>query len=59
MLKKEELVRVLLDWDLPAATGCAVFPRRRVMPAKTRAFLDMLDEACCAWVLQQTESRAA
>jgi hypothetical protein len=29
------------------------------MPAKTRAFLDMLDEACCARVRQQAESRAA
>jgi hypothetical protein len=29
------------------------------MPAKTRAFLDMLDEACCARVRQQAEGRAA
>jgi DNA-binding transcriptional LysR family regulator len=59
MLKKGELVRVLPDWDLPAAKGWAVFPGRRLMPAKTRAFLDMLDEACCKRARQQAESRAA
>jgi DNA-binding transcriptional LysR family regulator len=46
-LKKGELVRVLPDWDLPGATGWAVFPGRRLMPAKTRVFLDMLDEWFC------------
>jgi DNA-binding transcriptional LysR family regulator len=43
-VKKGELVRVLPEWDLPAATGWAVFPGRRLMPAKTRAFLDMMEE---------------
>lgn len=37
-----ELLRVLPDWCLPATTAWAVFPGRRLMPAKTRAFLDML-----------------
>jgi DNA-binding transcriptional LysR family regulator len=46
-VKKGELVRVLPDWDLPGSTGWAVFPGRRLMPAKTRAFLDMLDEVFC------------
>jgi DNA-binding transcriptional LysR family regulator len=32
---------------MPVATGWAVFPGRRLMPAKTRAFLDMLDEMFC------------
>ena len=41
-----ELVRVLPDWSLPAVTGWAVFPGRRLMPAKTRAFLDMMEERC-------------
>ncbi|MFP5393090.1 MAG: LysR substrate-binding domain-containing protein, partial [Gammaproteobacteria bacterium] len=31
-----ELVRVLPEWELPAVTGWAVFPGRRLMPAKTR-----------------------
>jgi DNA-binding transcriptional LysR family regulator len=42
---KGELVRVLPDWDLPTVTGWAVFPGRRLMPAKTRAFLDMMETA--------------
>lgn len=46
-VRKGELVRVLPDWDLPGSTGWAVFPGRRLMPAKTRAFLDMLDEWFC------------
>jgi DNA-binding transcriptional LysR family regulator len=46
-LSKGELVRVLPEWDLPIASGWAVFPGRRLMPAKTRAFLDMMEEMCC------------
>ncbi len=42
-----ELVRVLPEWELPPDTGWAVFPGRRLMPAKTRAFLDMMEEMCC------------
>jgi len=41
-LQRRELVRILPAWCLPAATAWAVFPERRLMPAKTRAFLDML-----------------
>ncbi|NLF53117.1 MAG: LysR family transcriptional regulator [Thauera phenolivorans] len=37
-----ELRRVLADWCLPTHTAWAVFPGRRLMPAKTRAFLEML-----------------
>jgi DNA-binding transcriptional LysR family regulator len=44
---KGELVRVLPEWDLPMAIGWAVFPGRRLMPAKTRVFLDMMEEMCC------------
>jgi DNA-binding transcriptional LysR family regulator len=40
-------VRVLPDWSLPEMTGWAVFPGRRLLPAKTRAFLDMMEEMCC------------
>jgi DNA-binding transcriptional LysR family regulator len=46
-LNKGELVRVLPEWDLPTSSGWAVFPGRRLMPAKTRAFLDMMEEMCC------------
>jgi len=36
------LLRVLPDWCLPSDTVSAVFPGRKLMPAKTRAFIDML-----------------
>lgn len=39
---KRELVRILPQWTLPPVSGWALFPERRLMPAKTRAFLDML-----------------
>lgn len=37
-----QLRPVLSDWSGPAHTAWAVFPERRLMPAKTRAFIDML-----------------
>lgn len=40
-----ELRRVLPDWCPPSHTAWAVFPGRRLMPAKTRAFIDMLQAA--------------
>lgn len=42
-LKGGALVRILPDWAMPTVTGWAVFPGRRLMPAKTRVFLDMLE----------------
>ncbi|MFB1010843.1 MAG: LysR family transcriptional regulator [Thiopseudomonas sp.] len=33
---------VLADWNLPGASVWAVFPGRRLLPAKTRAFIEML-----------------
>jgi DNA-binding transcriptional LysR family regulator len=42
-LDSGQLVRVLPEWGFPPVTGWAVFPGRRLMPAKTRAFLDMLE----------------
>ena len=44
-LRRCELQRVMPDWRLPSITAWAVFPGRRLMPAKTRAFLDMLQAA--------------
>jgi DNA-binding transcriptional LysR family regulator len=43
-VRKGDLVRILPEWDLPTSNGWAVFPGRRLMPAKTRAFLDMMEE---------------
>lgn len=40
--KAGELIEVLADWKLPVITAWAVFPGRRLMPARTRAFLDAL-----------------
>lgn len=39
------LRRVLPDWHLPFHPAWIVFPGRRLMPAKTRAFIDMLEAA--------------
>jgi DNA-binding transcriptional LysR family regulator len=41
-LQRRELVQVLPDWHLPPVTAWAVFPGRRLMPARTRVFLDTL-----------------
>lgn len=38
-----ELTPVLLDWFLPPAEAWVVFPGRRLMPARTRVFLDALE----------------
>ena len=45
LVQTGELVRVLPEWAFPEVTGWAVFPGRRLMPAKTRVFLDMLETA--------------
>lgn len=37
-----ELERVLPDWALPSGEAWAVFPGRRLMPARTRVFIDAL-----------------
>jgi DNA-binding transcriptional LysR family regulator len=44
-VERGELVAVLRDWAPPDAVAWAVFPGRRLMPAKTRAFIDMLRTA--------------
>lgn len=36
------LVRLLADWSLPGQVASAVFPGRKLMPPKTRVFVDML-----------------
>ncbi len=44
-LGRGKLVRVLPEWRVPSHTAWAVFPGRRLMPAKTRAFIEMLEIA--------------
>ncbi|HEX4509252.1 MAG TPA: LysR family transcriptional regulator [Burkholderiaceae bacterium] len=41
-LQSGELQVVLPGWELPDAPAWAVFPGRRLLPAKTRVFIDML-----------------
>lgn len=41
-VKAGVLVRVLPDWQAPPASAWAVFPGRRLMPARTRLFIDLL-----------------
>lgn len=47
-LQTGQLVRVLPEWSFPQVTGWAVFPGRRLMPAKTRVFIDALEAAFAA-----------
>lgn len=44
--EKGELVRVLPDWHLEPVNIWAVYPGRRLLPSRTRVFLDMLE----AWL---------
>ena len=50
---------VLEDWALPPAIAWAVFPGRRLMPARTRAFLDALQAEFsgprCQAAIEQTQ----
>ena len=41
-LQRGELAQVLPDWRLPPVSAWAVFPGRRLMPMRTRVFLDAL-----------------
>jgi DNA-binding transcriptional LysR family regulator len=63
-LQRGELVQVLSDWRSPPVSAWAVFPGRRLMPARTRALLDALaarftEEECQAieTEVQQTKAR--
>lgn len=40
--REGQLVAVLPDWTMPAPPVWAVFPGRRLMPARTRVFLDAM-----------------
>lgn len=45
LLSSGRLVKVLPAWSLPPEAAWAVFPGRRLMPAKTRALVDALSDA--------------
>lgn len=68
-VRNGELLRVLPAWEHRASVAWAVFPGRRLMPAKTRVFLDALarelsispevEERCRQEELRQRERRLA
>jgi DNA-binding transcriptional LysR family regulator len=53
------LAPVLEDWSLPPAPCWAVFPGRRLMPARTRVFLDALQVAFSAPECQRQHALVA
>lgn len=55
-VRRGELRRVLPDWCMPAHNAWAVFPGRRLMPAKTRAFIDMLEAVFAGTLGNPTET---
>jgi DNA-binding transcriptional LysR family regulator len=44
LVQSGELVQILGDWNIAPVDAWAVFPGRRLMPARTRVFLDALQE---------------
>ena len=44
-LRRHALVRVLPEWCFPQMPVSAVFPGRKLMPPKTRVFIEMLQAA--------------
>jgi DNA-binding transcriptional LysR family regulator len=50
-----ELVPVLPDWTLPSAPCWAVFPGRRLMPARTRVFIDAMEAEFSAPACQRAQ----
>lgn len=55
-IRSGELIRVLEDWDLPPVTAWVVFPGRRLMPTRTRVFLDALEAKFSGTQCQQTNT---
>lgn len=53
-VREGRLRRVLPAWQLPSSTAWAVYPGRKLMPAKTRALVDMLQLALGGRSLQPT-----
>jgi DNA-binding transcriptional LysR family regulator len=57
-VRANELTPVLDDWSLPTVTAWAVFPGRRLMPARTRVFLDALEAKFSGPECQAIEAKA-
>lgn len=56
-VRSGELVQVLADWNLPAVAAWAVFPGRRLMPTRTRVFLDAMQAEFSGLRCQQKEAQ--
>src|SRR5438105_3015226 len=56
-LERGELLQVLPDWRSPPVSAWAVFPGRRLMPARTRVFLDALSAKFTAEECQAVEAK--
>jgi LysR substrate binding domain. len=41
-IEEKQLVQILNDWSLPSMDVWAIFPERRLMPSRTRLFIDTL-----------------
>lgn len=57
-LERGELVPVLPDWRLPPVSAWAVFPGRRLLPARTRVFIDKLAAKFTGPECQAIEAKA-
>jgi DNA-binding transcriptional LysR family regulator len=57
-VRSGELVPILADWSLPPAPAWAVFPGRRLMPARTRVFLEALQTEFSGPKCQRVEAQA-
>lgn len=58
-VRSGELVQVLADWNLPAVPVWAVFPGRRLMPTRTRVFLDAMQAEFSGPRCQRKEAQIA
>ncbi len=56
-LSRGDLVHLLPDWSLGAITVYAAMPSRKFIPARSRAFLDFLDEYKLAQSSQRAHSK--
>ncbi|WP_025917348.1 LysR family transcriptional regulator [Herminiimonas sp. CN] len=56
-VRRGELAQLLADWSLPAVSAWAVFPGRRLMPTRTRVFLDAMQAEFSGPRCQQNEAR--
>ena len=58
-VRNGELMPLLVDWYPPSAPAWAVFPGRRLMPARTRVFLDALQAEFTGPACQAAQVRHA